>query len=540
MALRRRSGKTASRTEDSALGTKAEGCVERLATDGSGVLRRADGKVTFVPFSLPGESVVSTVQVEKKQYARAKLLSFESPSPLRVVPPCSHFTRCGGCQIQHIADSAHGEIKKQWFSETCRKLGRWPQESLTFLQNHMHVHRLAPLSYRQRARVHLSQTKRSIGPQRAPQSVTLGFRVEGGAGGLVDVVGGCPILVPEIVQALAPLRAAAARLLPGGTQLQAELTRHWPADSIEPKVALTLFKDNRDRAEVDRGVLKQFLDDLPAQIFCNPPDELLTLRSGGSWARSLEASEQKSNLGTGAVPEWFMAHRLGFVQPHEDAPSLYRSLSRDVIRRVGKEILGGLSAAADRSADQKVRQMQIWDLYGGCGLLSYEALAVTTELELTARISIVEQNEQSLFAAQAWRLRSDVPTGCETETFHMDTASFLQRRLHRADAPHLIIADPPRSGLGPETTAALLDVCRLGEAEVVAEQRKLPRLLLVFCDPASCARDTALFLSAGFRIRSLHLIDAFPQTHHYEVIVELEGEHEQKGILGRSDLTLST
>jgi 23S rRNA (uracil1939-C5)-methyltransferase len=75
------------------------------------------------------------------------------------------------------------------------------------------------------------------------------------------------------------------------------------------------------------------------------------------------------------------------------------------------------------------------------------------------------------------------------------------------DTPDLIVADPPRSGLGKHVVAELL---RLGA----------PRLVIVSCDPATLARDLQGLLAA-YEIEHMSLIDLFPQTAHLEIVVRL-------------------
>jgi 23S rRNA (uracil1939-C5)-methyltransferase len=75
------------------------------------------------------------------------------------------------------------------------------------------------------------------------------------------------------------------------------------------------------------------------------------------------------------------------------------------------------------------------------------------------------------------------------------------------ETPDLVIADPPRAGLGPKATAELL--------------RILPtQLVLVSCDPATLSRDLKHLLSA-YAVEKLTLIDLFPQTFHFETLVHL-------------------
>jgi tRNA/tmRNA/rRNA uracil-C5-methylase (TrmA/RlmC/RlmD family) len=43
----------------------------------------------------------------------------------------------------------------------------------------------------------------------------------------------------------------------------------------------------------------------------------------------------------------------------------------------------------------------------------------------------------------------------------------------------------------------------------------------VSCDPATLARDLALFAASGWRLDALRAFDAFPMTHHVECLATL-------------------
>jgi 23S rRNA (uracil1939-C5)-methyltransferase len=88
-----------------------------------------------------------------------------------------------------------------------------------------------------------------------------------------------------------------------------------------------------------------------------------------------------------------------------------------------------------------------------------------------------------------------------------DTLGFL-RRNHNDERPDLIVADPPRTGLGPEVTALLADIAA-------------PALVCVSCDPATLARDLRTLLASGYVIEDITLADLFPHTFHMETVVRL-------------------
>jgi tRNA/tmRNA/rRNA uracil-C5-methylase (TrmA/RlmC/RlmD family) len=75
--------------------------------------------------------------------------------------------------------------------------------------------------------------------------------------------------------------------------------------------------------------------------------------------------------------------------------------------------------------------------------------------------------------------------------------------------PGVVIVDPPRTGLSPAV------------AKGVTEWHA-PRIVYVSCDVPTLARDTALFIAAGYRMTSIEAFDMFPNTPHVECIAVFE------------------
>ena len=88
-------------------------------------------------------------------------------------------------------------------------------------------------------------------------------------------------------------------------------------------------------------------------------------------------------------------------------------------------------------------------------------------------------------------------------------AARVEEVLPRLLPSDVVVLNPPRSGVDPRVTAAL--VARPPQA-----------IVYVSCDPATLARDVARL--AGWRIRALTCYDMFPQTAHVESVCELVPE----------------
>ncbi|MBY6242052.1 class I SAM-dependent RNA methyltransferase [Methylosinus sp. Sm6] len=91
--------------------------IERLGHRGEGIARDHGGLV-FVPFALPGETVIAEVEGE-----RARLLDIVEAAPERVEPLCRHFGRCGGCVAQSLAPDAYARWKRGLVETALRNAG---------------------------------------------------------------------------------------------------------------------------------------------------------------------------------------------------------------------------------------------------------------------------------------------------------------------------------------------------------------------------------------------------------------------------------
>jgi 23S rRNA (uracil1939-C5)-methyltransferase len=135
-----------------------------------------------------------------------------------------------------------------------------------------------------------------------------------------------------------------------------------------------------------------------------------------------------------------------------------------------------------------------FDLYAGVGLF---ALALSERFK---RVDAVERGRRA-YEDLVWNAGKSgtlVPLRAPTEEWLADAES----------APDLIVADPPRAGLGPAITGQLLRI-RAG------------RVVIVSCDPATLARDLKA-LTIAYEIRRLTMLDLFPQTYHFETVAHLE------------------
>ena len=162
---------------------------------------------------------------------------------------------------------------------------------------------------------------------------------------------------------------------------------------------------------------------------------------------------------------------LGFLQPN---PTVAALAYHDLVTGPAGESLGGELA---------------FDLYAGAGVTTHLLRAHFTEVR----------------ACEAYP-ESAAQLGLPPER----AEEFLERQP--GTRPTLIVANPPREGLGPRVVAAL-------------QQIGASRLHIMSCGPAGLARDLAA-LASDYRLLGLRAYDTLPQTPHVELVAWLERRAE--------------
>ena len=175
------------------LGSVIEVTADRVAYGGDAVAR-AGGLAVFIPFAAPGDRLLVRVTELRKSYARAVIQKVLAASPSRRRPLCHHFGECGGCQLQHITYEAQLCAKTSFVRDALTRIGKidWSEE-IRMLHDR-------EFGYRARARVKM---ERAIGA--AGSLPNIGFNRAGSR--TVCDIDTCPVLLPELNDALASLRA---------------------------------------------------------------------------------------------------------------------------------------------------------------------------------------------------------------------------------------------------------------------------------------------------------------------------------------------
>ncbi|MGA7327693.1 MAG: TRAM domain-containing protein [Rhodomicrobium sp.] len=168
-------GKAEARLPEEA-GKRFTAKVEAVGVQGHGVAQ-FDGTKVFIPYTLPGETVLAVAFG-----TGARLVEIEHASPERIEPVCKHFGTCGGCTLQHWSEARYRDWKVDLITSALSRVGiKAVPEKL----------RSYPVSSRRRA---------TLAARKAGGVIEMGFHSE--RTHTITDLEECPVLVPQIAASL--------------------------------------------------------------------------------------------------------------------------------------------------------------------------------------------------------------------------------------------------------------------------------------------------------------------------------------------------
>ncbi|GGH90307.1 23S rRNA (uracil(747)-C(5))-methyltransferase RlmC [Arthrobacter liuii] len=158
----------------------------------------------------------------------------------------------------------------------------------------------------------------------------------------------------------------------------------------------------------------------------------------------------------------------------------------------------GMAAALYRQGREWVSELapaSVWDLYCGVGGFALHSAAPSRT------VTGIEASSEAIVSARL----SSAEAGLQGMDFRAGDATAFA--LAAEQSPELVIVNPPRRGIGKDLCGWL-------------ESSDVQHVVYSSCNAQSLARDLAALPS--FTARRARVLDMFPQTTHYEVMVLLE------------------
>ena len=452
-----------------------------VAAEGKAIAK-VDNLVIFVPYVVPGDVVDLQIKRKKHSYAEAEAIAIKKYSELRAKPFCKHFGVCGGCKWQCLPYEEQLRFKQKQVADNLTRIGKIELPEMMPILGSKHVAR-----YRNKLEFGFSNKKWLTSEQVASGVQfdcmdAVGFHIPGAFDKILDIEE-CHLMDDINNRLRNGIRAYA--LAHGLTffdlRQQTGLLRNMMLRTSATGEIMLLMQFCMRGAD-DEAQAKALLEHLHATF---PEVTSLLYVNNTKCNDTIGDLDVITFAGTPFIYETMEGLRFkvgpkSFYQTNtEQAYELYK-VARNFAALTGDEL--------------------VYDLYTGTGTI---ANFVARQARQVVGIEYVPEAIEDAKVNAALN-------GLDNTLFYAGdmkdilTTGFIERH----GKPDVIITDPPRAGMHADVVNAIL----------FAAPR---RIVYVSCNPATQARDLALF-DTDYRVTKVQPVDMFPQTHHVENVVCLE------------------
>lgn len=432
--------------------------VEALGYQGEGI-GRPGGKVTFIPYALPGEEVIIKLTREKPQLAFADLERIIIPSADRRVPKCPVFGVCGGCRLQHLAYAGQLRHKRDMVENSLRKIAKSDIRAMPVIGMEL------PWAYRNKTSW---QVRHLEGRYQA------GF-FSAGSHRLVPTET-CPIAHPLSIKAI---KALLSWLNSRGGHFKStdvEGMEGRAVTRVNPAGEIMLSLEGLGIKPAGYSELAGLLSKaLPALVS-------LCLIDAGNQPAGAGLPDYQVLLGSPSLEMDLDGLRFSL------SPSSFFQVNQEIALKMYNYVLGlALGGQGETCID----------IYSGIGTISLMAAKRCRQV-FGLELSKAAVSDAKSSAKQNGIQNAEFIAGPAEKTLPPLAASGIS-----ADT---VILDPPRGGAHPLVLQTII-------------QAAPKRLAYISCHPPSQARDAAILRNAGYSLQASQPFDMFPQTAEIENVI---------------------
>lgn len=428
-----------------------------MGMDGEGIAK-VDGQIVFVPYAILGEKVEVLIIKTKSKFAVGKVINVISPSAVRCEPKCPYFTKCGGCDVQHIKYEDQLTLKRNSLQNTLKRIGGVTctvQDVVSSKNKYQYRNKVAlPVVY-QNGQTIIGMYRRSTH-------------------NVVEITD-CSIQMPFIKDLLTVTnKYITDNNIIGYTEESGKgLLRHVVARYNNHTLLVTLVVTSKDVPNLNSyyNILKEHFKTVGLNININNKNTNVIMGS--------------KTIHIAGVKELIITENdICYSVPNDS----FLQVNNDIRNKIYNYVLKNI-----KSSDIIV------DLYSGAGVLTS---MLSKKANHVYGIEIVESAVNS--ANNLVRLNgiNNVTNICG------DAFIELKKLANKLNGNYSIVVDPPRKGLGDNVVEQLNNV-------------EPNRIIYISCNPATLSRDLR-GLSQKYNILSITPFDMFPQTKHLETVVVLE------------------
>lgn len=455
-----------------------EGMVTSLKFPNKGIVYVEDEDAYVqVKNTLPGQRVRFQLKKVKKKRPEGNLTEVLVPSEIeKAVPPCPHFSECGGCAYQTLP---YEEQKKLKLNQVKALLDAvYPDFPLDECVE-------SPRIWEYRNKMEFS-----FGDEVKDGPLTLGLHKRGSFYDIVSVPE-CQIIDEDLRKVLKTTQDFFRNAKLGGKSIDfyhkmrhEGVLRHLLVRKGLKTGEMLICLVTSSQGGIDSAEGKQLLEKYK--------DTLLALETTGTFAGILHMTNDSLSdvVKADAVDilygkEYFYDELLGLrfrITPFSFFQT--NSAGAEKLYSLAREYIGDLTGK------------KVYDLYSGTGTIAQVLAPVAKE------VTGVEIVEEAVYAAAE-----------NAKENQLDNCTFLAGDVltvldELTEAPDAIVLDPPREGIHPKAIRKILDY-------------GLSSFVYISCKPTSLARDLEVFLEYGYQPVRAKCVDMFPWTCGIETVVLL-------------------
>lgn len=455
-----------------------EGMVTSLKFPNKGIVYVEDEDAYVqVKNTLPGQRVRFQLKKVKKKRPEGNLTEVLVPSEIeKAVPPCPHFSECGGCAYQTLP---YEEQKKLKLNQVKALLDAvYPDFPLDECVE-------SPRIWEYRNKMEFS-----FGDEVKDGPLTLGLHKRGSFYDIVSVPE-CQIIDEDLRKVLKTTQDFFRNAKLGGKSIDfyhkmrhEGVLRHLLVRKGLKTGEMLICLVTSSQGGIDSAEGKQLLEKYK--------DTLLALETTGTFAGILHMTNDSLSdvVKADAVDilygkDYFYDELLGLrfrITPFSFFQT--NSAGAEKLYSLAREYIGDLTGK------------KVYDLYSGTGTIAQVLAPVAKE------VTGVEIVEEAVYAAAE-----------NAKENQLDNCTFLAGDVltvldELTEAPDAIVLDPPREGIHPKAIRKILDY-------------GLSSFVYISCKPTSLARDLEVFLEYGYQPVRAKCVDMFPWTRGIETVVLL-------------------
>ena len=455
-----------------------EGMVTSLKFPNKGIVYVEDEDAYVqVKNTLPGQRVRFQLKKVKKKRPEGNLTEVLVPSEIeKAVPPCPHFSECGGCAYQTLPYQEQKKLKLNQVKDLLDAV--YPEFPLDECVE-------SPRIWEYRNKMEFS-----FGDEVKDGPLTLGLHKRGSFYDIISVPD-CQIIDEDLRKVLKTTQDFFRNAKLGGKSIDfyhkmrhEGVLRHLLVRKGLKTGEMLICLVTSSQGGINSAEGKQLLEKYK--------DTLLALETTGTFAGILHMTNDSLSdvVKADAVDilygkDYFYDELLGlrfritpfsFFQTNSAGAEKLYSLAREYI----SDLTG----------------KKVYDLYSGTGTIAQVLAPVAKE------VTGVEIVEEAVYAAAE-----------NAKENQLDNCTFLAGDVltvldELTEAPDAIVLDPPREGIHPKAIRKILDY-------------GLSSFVYISCKPTSLARDLEVFLEYGYQPVRAKCVDMFPWTRGIETVVLL-------------------